>query len=235
MFLKPGTLRTATGGPGPERLMGRGGWGGPRAWTAGVGGGCGTRWRDADFPLPAPFPLPALTRRGRGPGPQLRLGLGPVPRRRRRQRGWGRWRRRRGEGHGARARGPGWGRPRRCALPDAPRARPRRRLGLRFCHSALGGGGGHLGSGARGAAAPGVSSGAPYAATTERAPPLPSGRAQGGLPSAERHEHNAGRGPEGPRLSSWELLVSQDSLMQERRALSGLQLLRQPGLGESYG
>lgn len=185
MLPKPGTLREAEGGPGPERLR----WGGHGGRTAGVAGGGGTRGRDADSPLPEPSPPPTLTRRGRGhgPGSRLRLGLGPVPRRRR----WQRRRRRRRENHRAWTRGTWRGRPRGRALPGAPRARPRRRLALRFCHSALGGGGGHLGSGARGAAAPGESSGAPCAATAERALLRPSGRTQGNLMSVERLERNA--------------------------------------------
>lgn len=160
--------------------------------TAGVEGGHGTFGRDADFPLPGPSPPPTLTRseRGRRPGPRLWLGLGPVPRRRRRRR-WGWRRRRRRENHRSWTRGAWRGRPRGCALPGTPRARPRRRLALRFCHSALGGGGGHLGSGARGAAASGESSGAPRAATSERALLRPSGRTQGDLMSAECLERNA--------------------------------------------
>lgn len=182
MFLGPGpgerrqeAQARAAGEPGGEGRPGHG--------TAGVGRG---GRRDADSALPAPVPSRALTRRGRGPG--LRLGLGPVPRRRRRRwRGWGRRRRRRGQGRGPRARGAGQGRPRCRALPGAPRARPRRRLALSFCHSALGGGGGHLGSGARGAAAPGGSSRVSNAAA-KPAPlrPAPRGapRAAGRVPSA---------------------------------------------------
>lgn len=120
MLPKPGTLREAEGGPGPERLR----WGGHGGRTAGVAGGGGTRGRDADSPLPEPSPPPTLTRRGRGhgPGSRLRLGLGPVPRRRRWQR---RRRRRRGEppglDSGDLARAPPWsrapGRPPRAAPP----------------------------------------------------------------------------------------------------------------------
>lgn len=106
-------------------------------------------------------------------------------------RGGGWRRRRRRENHRSWTRGAWRGRPRGRALPGTPRARPRRRLALRFCHSALGGGGGHLGSGARGAAASGESSGAPRAATSERALLRPSGRTQGNLKSAERLERNA--------------------------------------------
>jgi hypothetical protein len=78
MFLKPGTLRTATGGPGPERLMGRGGGGGPpepgrRALGVAAAHAGGT----PTFPSQHPFLCRLLPGGGAGPGPSSGSALGP--------------------------------------------------------------------------------------------------------------------------------------------------------------